>query len=149
MCLLGVGVQRRPRPACDDDKFAFNAESLYADSECPDQTAHLRTANALIRLRICAVWSVPLLSAYRIVENWWMYRYKEVLIRLCRLTGWPGCSLYPYALKTRVLMALLNYLCNYIYFCVLAFISCRFYQNVSFSVQIQQTTNWRCLSYFS
>ena len=73
---------------------------------------HMRTAKAQISLCICAVWSGPSQSAYRIIERHRMYQWRaNVRMRLCMrginlnlrllriiedLFAWPG----PYAVRT-------------------------------------------------
>ena len=52
---------------------------------------HVRTAKAQIRLRRCAVWSGPSLSARRINEYYSIDRcIAKILLRLCRLADWSG-----------------------------------------------------------
>ena len=54
---------------------------------------HMRTAKAQISLHICAVWSGPSLSAYRIIGNYRMYQVKSnARMRLCACVGWIWIS---------------------------------------------------------
>ena len=50
---------------------------------------HMRTAKAQIRLRICAVWSGPSVSANRIIGYYRMYEWRaKARMIFCACTGW-------------------------------------------------------------
>ena len=59
---------------------------------------HMRTAKAQIRLRIHAVWSVPSMSAYRIIGYYRIYewRAKTRMVR-CASTGWYESVYFAHA----------------------------------------------------
>ena len=88
----------------------MNFTSFHHQSAAPSKImllGHVRTAKAKIRLRRCAVWSGPSLSASRIIEYYKVYqRRTNARMRLCACAGWIwifafcACSATPFRLNT-------------------------------------------------
>ena len=69
-------------------KTRYNAHIGGAKRKCAFR--HMRTAKALIRLRIRAVWTGPSLSADRITGYYRMYKWRiTARMMLCACVGWP------------------------------------------------------------